>query len=300
MSFPNPNPVGRFERDGHDRRRTGAFTLVELLVVIAVLGILAGLLIPALHEAKSKGHSITCLNHERQLILAWHVYADEHEGRAPKNYGVSRTLQTVADGTFQNWVNNVLDWSTDPMNTNTALLFTGGIGPFLSGQAEVYRCPSDRVLSEAQRAEGWRSRTRSYSMNAMVGDAGEFTISGFNTNNPGYSQFFSLTEIPRPSEIFVFIEEHPDTLRDGYFLNNAYSYRWIDLPASYHNGGANLVFADGHAEYKRWKVASTRVPARPLAFDPTVLLEGENRRDFYWLMSRTSVRQANPVQSTGP
>jgi hypothetical protein len=41
-------------------------------------------------------------------------------------------------------------------------------------------------------------------MNAMVGDAGEFTTQGFNTNNPAYQQFFALTEIPQPSDIFVF------------------------------------------------------------------------------------------------
>ena len=290
MSFPQQPVVKHLaSKVSGFRTRLGAFTLVELLVVIAVLGILAALLTTGLTQAKGKGHSIACLNHERQLIVAWHVYADENEGRVAKNYGIARTLQTVANGTYQNWVNNVLDWSTDPMNTNKALLFAGGIGPYLSGQAEVYRCPSDRALSEAQRALGWRSRVRSYSMNAMVGDAGEFTTDGFNTNNPAYKQFFAFTEIPQPSDIFVFIEEHPDSIRDGYFLNNATVYQWSDLPASYHGGGANIVFADGHAEYQKWKVGSTRVPPEPLAFDPGRTLVGRERRDFYWLMQRTSV-----------
>src|SRR5688572_343502 len=280
MSFPQPAVVKHLAaKDSHFRIATSAFTLVELLVVIAVVAILATLLISGLSEAKSKGHSISCLSHERQLIVAWHVYADENEGRVAKNYGITRTLETIADKTYQNWVNNVLDWSTDPMNTNKALLFAGGLGPYLSQQPEVYRCPSDSALSPEQRSLGWSSRVRSYSMNAMVGDAGEFTTEGFNTNNPAYQQFFALTEIPQPSDVFVFIEEHPDSLRDGYFLNNAYSYQWTDLPASYHSGGANLVFADGHAEYQRWKVGSTRVPPRPLAFEPDHTLEGPERRD---------------------
>jgi prepilin-type processing-associated H-X9-DG protein/prepilin-type N-terminal cleavage/methylation domain-containing protein len=297
MSFPQPvvdkrlaTKVPRF------RGAPGAFTLVELLVVIAVIAILATLLTAALGGAKSKGHSITCLNQERQLVVAWHVYADENEGRVAKNYGISRTLQTIADGTYENWVNNVLDWSTDPMNTNVALLFAGGIGSYLSGQKNVYRCPADYALSDEQRKLGWDSRVRSYSMNAMIGDAGEFTTEGFNTNNPSYQQFFSFAEIPRPSDIFVFIEEHPDTLRDGYFLNNAYSYQWTDLPASYHSGGANLVFADGHAEYQKWKIGSTRVPPQPLAFNPDHVLEGPERRDFYWLMQRTSIRRSTVTQ----
>jgi prepilin-type processing-associated H-X9-DG protein/prepilin-type N-terminal cleavage/methylation domain-containing protein len=298
MSFPQPAVVKRLAaKDSLFRIATSAFTLVELLVVIAVVAILATLLICALNEAKSKGHSITCLSHERQLIVAWHVYSDENEGRVAKNYGITRTLETIANGSYHNWVNNVLDWSTDPMNTNRALLFAGGLGPYLSKQHEVYRCPSDAALSPQQLALGWRSRVRSYSMNAMVGDAGEFTTQGFNTNNPAYQQFFALTEIPQPSDIFVFIEEHPDSLRDGYFLNSAGSHQWTDLPASYHSGGANLVFADGHAEYQRWKVASTRVPPRPLAFEPDRTLEGPERRDFYWLMQRTSVRR-EPTATT--
>jgi prepilin-type processing-associated H-X9-DG protein/prepilin-type N-terminal cleavage/methylation domain-containing protein len=301
MSFPQLAVVKRLAaKDSLFRVATSAFTLVELLVVIAVVAILATLLISVLGEAKSKGHSISCLSHERQLIVAWHVYADENEGRVAKNYGITRTLETIADGTYKNWVNNVLDWSTDPMNTNKALLFAGGLGPYLSQQHEIYRCPSDFALSPQQRSLGWSSRVRSYSMNAMVGDAGEFTTQGFNTNNPTYQQFFSLTEIPQPSDVFVFIEEHPDSLRDGYFLNNANSYQWKDLPASYHSGGANLVFADGHAEYHRWKVGSTRVPPRPLAFEPDRTLEGSERRDFYWLMQRTSVKRESPNTTPPP
>lgn len=299
MSFPQPAVDKRLAaNDSSFRVASRAFTLVELLVVIAVVAILATLLTAALGRAKSKGHSITCLNYERQLVIAWHVYADENEGRVARNYGISRTLQTVADGTYENWVNNVLDWSTDPMNTNIALLFAGGIGPYLSGQRNVYRCPADSVVSDAQSSLGWDSRVRSYSMNAMIGDAGEFTMGGYNTNNPSYRQFFALTEIPQPSDIFVFIEEHPDTIRDGYFLNNAYAHQWTDLPASYHNGGANLVFADGHAEYQKWKVSSTRVPPQPLAFDPNHVLEGPERRDFYWLMQRTSVRRSSETHSS--
>ena len=124
----------------------------------------------------------------------------------------------------------------------------------------VYHCPADYVLSQVQAAARWKYRVRSYSMNASVGDAGSVSASGYNINNPGYVQFFKLTAISRPSDIFVFLDEHPDSISDGYFVNQvndpayATAYRqaapnsWLRLPASYHNGATSFSFADGHAE----------------------------------------------------
>lgn len=82
-------------------------------------------------------------------------------------------------------------------------------------------------------------------MNAMVGNAGELSNGGYNENNPHYVQFFRLTDIPLPSEIFVFVEEHPDSINDGYFLNKFYTRHWIDLPASEHDGALPLRLPTG-------------------------------------------------------
>jgi prepilin-type processing-associated H-X9-DG protein len=82
-------------------------------------------------------------------------------------------------------------------------------------------------------------------------------------NLPGVSELPSwskYTEIrrPTPSQLFVFIDEHPDTLLDAQFGNPAglpyWPPMWFDLPADRHNQGACLSFADGHAERWRWKV----------------------------------------------
>jgi prepilin-type processing-associated H-X9-DG protein len=220
------------------------------------------------------------------------LYADDHDDTLPYNLGDDEMSLTVEDGTYLNWVNNLLNWETDASNTNVLLVSRGGLGPYCGGAVRIFKCPVDSVLSDLQRQAGWSGRTRSVSMNAMVGDAGEFTYSGFNTNNPSYRQFFRSSQIQAPSSIFVFIEEHPDSIGDGYFLNRADSGEWRDLPASYHDGGANLSFADGHLERHKWLYASTRRPARPDSFFPPMKIPLAERADFDWIMSRTSYRSS--------
>ncbi len=56
-------------------------------------------------------------------------------------------------------------------------------------------------------------------MNALIGNAGDFSTNGVNANDPDYRQFFKITQIPQPTEIFVFLDEHPDSIDDGYFVN---------------------------------------------------------------------------------
>lgn len=265
-----------------------AFTLVELLVVVAIIGILAGLLLPALTRAKARGQGTFCMNNLRQLGLALHLYAGDHGDRLPYNMGADGIRRTVADGTLLNWANNVMTWELDPANTNHILMSRGSFGAYAGGVAGLFRCPSDRVLSGIQEEAGWKERVRSVSMNAMIGNAGEFLDGSVNTNNPGYYQFFKLSDIPAPFQIFAFVEEHPDSINDGYFLNRYGSHEWIDLPASYHAGAANFLFSDGHAETRHWKVAGTMPPARPDAARLPLHVSDYEYEDLYWVLSRTT------------
>ncbi len=263
------------------------FTLVELLVVIAVIAILASLLLPALSRARMRARGIACLNNTKQLTLGWLIYADEHNQRLPYNLGMAGSSVR----TNLNWVNNVMTWELDPDNTNRATLTGASLGPYVDAATAVYQCPSDDVLSPTQRAAGWERRIRSYSMNALVGDAGDLSSKGYNVNDPDYRQFFKLTQIPQPANIFVFLDEHPDSIDDGYFVNRAYTSQWLDLPASYHDGAAAFSFADGHSALHRWQQSSTLQPPRPDAAHLPIAVSADDREDFDWLMAHMSIEQ---------
>jgi prepilin-type N-terminal cleavage/methylation domain-containing protein/prepilin-type processing-associated H-X9-DG protein len=273
-----------------------AFTLIELLAVIAIIGTLAAILLPALAGTRERSRGTYCLNNTRQLSLAWQLYADDHEGMLPYNL----VMTEYSARTNINWVNNVMTWDLNSDNTNLATITEASFGPYVAGLTSIYHCPSDRALSPAQRAADWSQRIRSYSMNAMVGNAGSAIVGGANVNNPGYRQFFKIEQMPRPTEIFVFLDEHPDSIDDGYFIpnyqtgtgwgaNNVAVNQWQDLPASYHNDAAAFSFADGHAAMHRWHNASTLIAAQPYApaFPPLISVNALD--DFQWVMAHLSV-----------
>lgn len=279
-----------------------AFTLIELLVVVSIIAILASLILPALIRVKARAQGSFCLNNNHQLALAWMMYADEHNGQLAYNLAKSSRITTAVPAVggpqmAANWVNNVLNWETnDTDNTNYSAVVESGLGPYTSKVAALYRCPSDNVLSDSQSAAGWRSRVRSYSMNAMIGDAGNFTQNGTNLNNPGYLQFFKVYTIPRPSDVFVFLDEHPDSIDDGYFLETQTDgvAKWTDLPASYHDGKASFSFADGHGEMHGWHKGTIQ-PPRAFGISPALpkpITSPLEMQDYSWVLSKMSVERS--------
>jgi prepilin-type N-terminal cleavage/methylation domain-containing protein/prepilin-type processing-associated H-X9-DG protein len=273
-----------------------AFTLIELLVVIAIIAILAALLLPALAGAKQRAYGMMCMSNTKQLTLGWRMYADDNNEQIINNFGANWVLTTIADSTYANWVNNNMVWSADPMVTNVTLIKNGILAPYLSQNLGVYRCPADRFLSPAQLKAGFGARTRSMAMNSYLGpygyrNAGKNYYTGKNNNYPEYRQWLKLDQIKRPSNIFVTIDEHPDTLNDGMFNNNPdwrNATRWSDAPASYHGGGAGISYVDGHSEVHKWRSGATKFPViyeeMPARASTMPAFDADARRDFFWLV----------------
>ena len=272
---------------GREKPFRSAFTLIELLVVIAIIAILAAMLLPSLAKSKTKGQGIVCLSNTKQLTLAWTLYAGDYNDRVANNYGVAETRQAIASGALDNWVNNVMTWDTDPLNTNRLLVANGALGKYTAAAIGVYKCPADIYLSVPQRNQGWQQRNRSLAMNSIFGrfsTGNDSTARGLNWGFPQYRQYLKLSHVPRVAKTWLFLDEHPDSINDGYFINNPTENHWQDIPASYHNGACGFSFADGHAEIKKWRDPNTRQPVRLTDFGG---LDDANSVDFAWIAERT-------------
>jgi prepilin-type N-terminal cleavage/methylation domain-containing protein len=287
-----------------DKRKKRGFTLIELLVVIAIIAILAAMLLPALSMAKQQAQAVQCLNNGNQLGKAWNLYAGDNNDACVNNFGINET--EADESVYQDtWVLDVMDWSTANQNTNTALLQEGLLGPYMSKSVGCYRCPSDVFLSQAQIQAKFQARARSYSMNNFLGHfshcascvngspgSGEdVTYLGLDWSNSRWPQYLKLSQISQPSKIYVFLDEHPASINDGFFNvgtegtpSDPTSWGGSDTPASYHNGACGFSFSDAHSEIHKWLNPGTIVPVTPGGGQPEAALgPADSYVDRIWL-----------------
>jgi prepilin-type N-terminal cleavage/methylation domain-containing protein/prepilin-type processing-associated H-X9-DG protein len=249
-----------------ERSRSFGFTLIELLVVIAIIAILAAMLLPALTQAKQRAQGTSCLNNMKQLQIADLMYTSDNND----NFAINGTSQGIGPGNY-NWVAGSFRSTFGGMSfpagaeINTALLgargdvipgigtLYGSIGNYLK-DAGVYRCPADR--SQVTLAGATQSRVRSCSANNFVGT--DQTI--INTipawiGGGVYKTFQKGTSFAGMSvaDCFVFVDENPDTLDDGFFEVDPSAAISPNHPAVNHGKSSAFSFVDGHAALKKWK-----------------------------------------------
>ena len=189
----------------------GGFTLVELLVVLAVIALLAALLLPALSKAKESARATQCLNQMRQLGMAVRLYADENGDTFPRSEHSA-------------FANGELPWerSIAPLLGSSTTAWTN----LLTG---LYHCPSDK------RTTPW-----SYGLNVYY----ELGPDDDYTGKP--QTWRRLTQVPHPSATLLSAENNSsaDHLMPEFWYSQADA---VDLASTRHKGRANYTFADGHA-----------------------------------------------------
>lgn len=242
-------------------KTSNCFTLIELLVVIAIIAILAGLLLPALQNARDRGRTIACLSNVRQMGIAMQIYQGEWNGHLPPN----RYL-TSSSSSHSRW-----DYATNGGLNLSPKSFADILVDAETLTAQSFDCAAHDNRGAAATASNnywgkWSHNILEYATNLHLNGA-----SGSVAQSLGYSHPDNWpAALPDPS---VWLKEPPNKAihigdsnapRWAPTYITHYMYQEESIPASLqaegapavvpaggrHNGGtaSNFLFFDGHAE----------------------------------------------------
>jgi prepilin-type N-terminal cleavage/methylation domain-containing protein/prepilin-type processing-associated H-X9-DG protein len=238
-----------------DASRGAGFTLIELIVVIAVIAVLGAMQIAAMMGTKTNARTTQCLSNMKQLQVCWQMYATENNGLLPLNGSQPVPGPGAGGGSSASWVQG--NGQSDPA---TPFIPNGLLYPY-NKTLTLYACPANtrQITFPPNPPIHFTSyvgpQPRTVSINYPLGG---FTASGGGVLLNGVRPALKYSEIsnPAPGRMFVFVDENEFSVDDGAFAlavpGGLHDGSWWNLPGSRHNKGTTWSFADGHVEYWKW------------------------------------------------